>query len=56
MTLSIEELRMLKNMVREYIVRHFDTGSADYIESEEAALYAKIFVELREREKRIVEE
>lgn len=56
MTLSLEELRMLKNIVREYIVRHFDTASADYIESDEAALYAKIFVEIKAREKQLVKE
>ncbi len=56
MELSLEELQMLKNMIREYIIRHFDTASADYIESDEAALYAKIFVEVREREKKLVKE
>lgn len=56
MKLTLEELRLLKKIVREYIVRHFDTASADYIESDEAALYAEIFVEIREREKLLVKE
>ena len=56
MTLSIEELQLLKKMVKEYIDYHFNTATADFIESDEAALYAKIFVEIREREKQLVKE
>ena len=56
MTLSLDELLLLKKIVKEHIDCHFNTASADFIESDEAALYAKIFVEVRERERQLVKE